>query len=83
MSRLWAWGTAVEEVALTDDLVPLGFTWLQQRHVVLTIDNAWEINQWADGIVRQYFRVTTHTQLSLDLFRDCLTNAWFVQRLHD
>ena len=83
MSRLWAWGNPVKDVALTDDLLPLGFTWLQARHVILTIDNTWEVNQWPDGIVREYYLVATDTHLRLDLFRDCLTDTWYVQRLHD
>jgi hypothetical protein len=83
MSRLWAGGTPVKAVALTDDLLPLGFTWLDKRHVILAIDNIWDIHQWPDGIYRDYFRVTTDTGLSLDLFRDCLTDNWYVQRLYD
>ena len=83
MSRFWAWGTPITAVSLTDDLAPLGFTWLKRRHTILTIDNSWEVNQWPDGIVREYFLVTTSTHLHVDLFRDCLTNDWYVQRLHD
>ena len=83
MSRLWAWGNSIDEMALTDDLLPLGFTWLDKRHIIIAIDNNWEVNQWPDGIVREYYLVKSNTGLHLTLFRDVLTDNWFVQRLHD
>jgi hypothetical protein len=83
MSRLWEWGTPIKDVALTDTQEPTGFIWLHQRHVVYRIDNHWNVNQWAEGIVREYFLVVTTTGLTVDLFRDCLIDLWFIQRLYD
>ncbi|MBZ0300542.1 MAG: hypothetical protein K8J31_12410 [Anaerolineae bacterium] len=83
MSRLCEWGMLIEDVALTATREPLSFIWLHRRHVVYRIDNHWEVDQWAEGIVREYFFVITTSDLALDLFRNCLTDTWFIQRLYD
>ena len=82
MSRLWMGGTPISDVEFEDEL-PHRFVWLGRRHTIIAIHNSWEVHQWADGIHREIFLVSTHNRLSLELFRDCLTDNWYVQRLYD
>ena len=83
MTRLWTRGTPVADVVLTAEGQPVAFCWWQRQHQVQRIINAWEVQQWPDGILRDYFLVVTDTRLYLDLFRDQITADWYIQRLHD
>jgi hypothetical protein len=64
---------------------PLLFVWRATRHPVDQITNRWRVNTewWKVQIVREYFQVTTQTGLWVVLFRDCVADEWFMQRLYD
>ncbi len=64
---------------------PLLFVWRRQRNPINQIINQWRVDTewWQAQIVREYFEVTTQTGLWVVLFRDCVVDEWFIQRLYD
>ena len=84
MTRLWAGGTSIT-VQHDSLLVPQGFIWQGQTHRVQQISKRWRIDQqwWEQRIWREYFKMTTQTDLLVIIYRDLLTGQWYLQRLYD
>ena len=82
MSPFWPDGKRVEVQA--SDESPLGFRWNRRRHRVLDVSARWRIHTdwWTESEVwRDYWEVTTDTGLLCILFRDLLTEGWFLERV--
>jgi hypothetical protein len=64
---------------------PYAFTWLGRTHQVQGIAKRWrvDVDWWRDRVWREYFKLTTHTGLLVILYRDVLTDRWYLQRLYD
>ena len=83
MSRYFGEGILIQ-VEQDGAAQPRLFVWRQYRYSIDQITNDWRIEAewWDNPIVRDYFEVTTRTGLWVVLFHDCITDAWFMQRLY-
>lgn len=95
MTYLWEPGQPVD-VDSNAAGVPRSFYWHRHRHVVVLIANRWRVDEdwWQENtsggntgtggrIWREYFKVITQTGLLVVLFRDLVTNTWWLQQLYD
>lgn len=84
MTRLWPEGVPIEVVQDADG-APLSFRWEGRRHGVCVLSNAWRVDVawWSDRRWRAYYKLTTDTGLLVAVYRDLLTEAWYLQRLYD
>ena len=84
MTRLWLEG---EWIAMTLDAEgrPSHFLWRGVTHHVQGIAKVWRVDEewWRQRIWREYVKLYTREGLLLILYRDLLTERWFVQRLYD
>jgi hypothetical protein len=84
MTRLWPEG---ELIAVVSDAAqtPWSFTWQGRTHQVQGIAKRWrvDVDWWRGRVWREYFKLTTHTGLLVIVYRDVLTNNWYLQRLYD
>ena len=68
-----------------DDLdCPRSFYFLGQKHPIAECIDDWTVeeSEWHIPICRDYFEVYTTTGYWAEIFRDALTNQWYVERLH-
>jgi hypothetical protein len=84
MTRNFREGVLIQ-VKHDDAAQPCLFVWRKQPHMVDQITNSWRIDTewWQEQVAREYFEVTTPTGLWVVMFRDCLRDSWFMQRLYD
>ena len=84
MNPLWPDG---DPVGVWSDRwgTPQRFTWHGDSHQVQGIAKRWRVDQgWCrQRIWREYFKLYTTTGLLVILFRDLLTDQWYLQRLYD
>jgi len=84
MTRLYQPAQAIQ--ATSDDKgTPLAFEWREQVHRVLHAGNPWRIHLewWRREIWREYFQVETHSRLTCVVYRDLLTDRWYLERIFD
>jgi hypothetical protein len=84
MSRLWTPGQPVNVLADAEG-APHRFRWQGRSHHVTGIAKRWRVDQgwWRWRTWREYYKLYTDTGLLVLLYRDLLTDAWFLQRLYD
>lgn len=84
MTRLWPNGEVIR-VTIGDSGDPAAFQWDGALHPVQGVANRWRVDDhWWDGrIWRDYFKLTTVTGWLVIVYRDLLTNTWYLQRLYD
>ena len=84
MTRLWPNGDAI---VVESDLTgrPLRLNWKGAVHKVNEVTNFWRVDDswWEQRIWRDYFTVTTQTELLLTIYCDRVSGEWFVERLYD
>lgn len=84
MTYFWPEGELISVVS--DSLIsPLSFVWQGQTHQVQQIAKRWRVDQgwWRRRVWREYFKVSTHTDLLVIIYRDLLNGAWYLQRVYD
>jgi hypothetical protein len=66
-------------------LTPQWFIWQGHTHQVQQISKRWRIDQqwWEQRIWREYFKITTQSELLVIIYRDLLSGQWYLQRLYD
>lgn len=81
MSRLWLQSIPIE----AEGEPPTAFVWEGRRYVVHEVVRQWRIDTewWRGRIWRTVYTVITTGGLCVDLYRDCLTGAWYLQRVWD
>ena len=82
MTPFWPDGKAVQ-VALAGE-EPVAFRWNRRQHRIQGVSARWRIHTlwWTDAVVwRDYWEVTTDTGLLCTLFRNLLTDGWFLERV--
>ena len=84
MTRLWPNGEVIR-MTVSDDGDPATFQWDGSSHLVQRIANHWRVDDhwWDSRIWRDYFKLTTATGWLVIVYRDLLTNTWYLQRLYD
>ena len=85
MTRLWPEGEPVETWG--GEEIPSGFIWRGSTHQDLMICNRWRVHtRWwepSETIWREYVKVATNRGLLCLLYRDLLSDAWFLARVYD
>lgn len=84
MTHLWPEGEPIQ-VASDASQAPQTFAWRGQAHRVERVAKRWrvDVDWWRGRVWREYFKLTTHTGLLVVIYRDVLTNRWYLQRLYD
>ena len=84
MTRLWPEGQPI--AVLSDgDGTPRSFEWRGCTHPVTGISKRWRVDNgwWRKRAWREYFKLETATGLLVIIYRDLLTDQWYLQRLYD
>jgi hypothetical protein len=84
MTHLWIPGQPI--TVKSDPLgSPLWFRWQGQRHGVERVCDRWRVDDdwWKGRVWREYFKLATRRGLLVVVYRDFLTNRWFLQRAFD
>jgi hypothetical protein len=84
MTRLWPEGQPIE-VRCTTLKTPHVLVWQGQTHPVQGIAKRWrlDLDWWRGRTWREYFKLYTQTGLLVIIYRDLLTDQWYLQRLYD
>ena len=88
MTRLWPAGQPIVVETRNDsgsEQVPSQFTWQGRSHLVTEITKIWRVDMdwWRVRIWRAYFKISTDTGLLVVVYRDLMSEEWFLQRLYD
>lgn len=80
----WREGVPVQEV-VSEQGVPIRFTWQGHVHPVQKIANIWQIDDswWQQRVWQDRFKVITTTGLLLILAHDLVTDEWRLIRVYD
>ena len=73
------------EVQFDGLYTPKVFIWNRQSHRVEQVANRWrvDVEWWHQRIWREYFKLTTHNGMLVVIYRDLLTQDWYLQRIYD
>jgi hypothetical protein len=84
MSRLFRGGQPIA-IQLADAGTPRAFNWQDQNYDITAITNRWRVDEgwWFHHRWRDYFQVQTSTPMLAVIFRDLLTDQWYLQRIYD
>jgi hypothetical protein len=84
MTRLWLEGQPLT-VMSDANRTPRSFEWQGRIHSVTGISKRWRVDngQWRVRVWREYFRLEIDTGLLVIIYRDLLTDEWYLQRLYD
>lgn len=84
MTRFWPGGLPIE-VEMDALWTPQRFTWGMTVHPVERVVDRWRVDEawWRERIWREYFRLTTHTGLLVEVFHDLTGDEWYLQRVYD
>jgi len=84
MTHLWPNGEPIAVVSDADG-TPCSFEWQGRAHPVTGISKRWRVDNgwWRVRIWREYFKLETETGLLVIVYRDLLTDQWYLQRLYD
>jgi hypothetical protein len=84
MTKLYQPAQSIE-ATIGDKGEPLAFEWREQVHHVLHVNNHWRIHVewWRTEIWREYFQTETLSRLTCVIYRDLLTDTWYLERIYD
>jgi hypothetical protein len=84
MTRLWPAGESII-VDSNPDGTPGALEWQGRSHPVVGVAKRWRVDQswWRRHIWREYFKLYTRTGLLMIVYRDLLSDQWYLQRLYD
>ncbi|MEA3459622.1 MAG: hypothetical protein U9R11_02940, partial [Chloroflexota bacterium] len=68
-----------------EDAWPRSFEWRGRTHPVKEMCRRWRVDEgwWRSRIWREYFKLVTATGLLVVIYRDKLTDRWYLSRLYD
>ncbi len=76
-----------EELKVTANMdgVPLSLFRNGSSERVTKVYQRWRVVEqwWGEEISKEYFMVKTGHGLVYDIYRDVLTNSWYLSRIHD
>jgi hypothetical protein len=83
MSRFWMDGLPLQVTVAGES--PSTFDWHNRTHQIVDILNHWRSDGqwWEKRVAHDYFLVRTASGLIALIFRDCLTENWYLRRLYD
>jgi hypothetical protein len=84
MTYFWPGGLPIR-VVVDEGGRPIRIVWNRQQHTIATVALGWLIDDqwWAERVWRLYYLVVTQTGHLLVIFRNLITNTWYVERLYD
>jgi hypothetical protein len=84
VTRLWTAGDPIHARTNADGSL-LAFRWRERDHVVEVVITRWRVDMrwWTLRLWRDYFELTTHSGLMVVVYRDMISDRWFLQRLYD
>jgi len=84
MTRLYRPPQSIEATTGDRD-EPLAFEWKGQVHRVIQLSNHWRthLEWWRMEIWRDYFQVEVQGRFTCVVYRDLLTNKWYLERIYD
>jgi hypothetical protein len=84
MSRLFQQAVKLE-VKESDQHEPIAFMYKGRIEKINNLVKRWRITQgwWKRAIEREYFQIETQTGAICELYRDLLTEVWYLQRIYD
>ena len=84
MTRLLGMGILIR-VSSDQNGCPSIFEWEDRAHPVLDVVDHWrvDVDWWRWRVWREYFQLTTTTDLLVVIYHDLMTDQWYLQRLYD
>ncbi len=84
MTRLYQPAQSIKSMS-GDEGEPFAFQWREQVHRVLHLSNRWRVQTewWRMEIWREYFQVDTHSGFTCVIYRDLVTDQWYLERIYD
>ena len=84
MSRLFQQAVKLE-VKESDQHELIAFVYKGRIEKINNLIKRWRITQgwWKRAIEREYFQIETQTGAICELYRDLLTEVWYLQRIYD
>jgi hypothetical protein len=84
MTRLYQPAQSIEATS-GDNGEPIAFEWRGRVHRVRHLGNRWRVHLewWRREIWREYFQVEAHSRLTCVIYRDLLTDRWYLERIYD
>jgi len=84
MTRLWVSGVPIS-AAVNAEGELTAFRWRDRDHVVEVVVTRWRVDMrwWTLRVWRDYFELTTHSGLMVVVYRDLMSDDWYLQRLYD
>jgi hypothetical protein len=70
----------------TNDLgEPVAIYRASRRDRVISISRRWRVNEswWRQQVSREYFQIETARGLVAEVYRDMLSNSWYLHRVYD
>ena len=92
MSRLWSDDEPIDVQPVSGavpaaGICPTAFVWRGRLHPVERIHEDWQddTDWWEEegDVSRQYFKLTTSTNLLCEVYLDLITETWFMSRVYD
>jgi hypothetical protein len=73
------------DVTTDENNFPCSFIWYKKIHPVATILDTWHLETawWHIPSGRDYFRLITKTNMLVIIYRNCVTDTWFLRHLYD
>ena len=85
MTRLWRSGQPLA-VRTDDNAVPSSFEWNGRVHCISGICNHWRVHHdwWrCSPIWRDYYKIVTTDGFLCVIYRDLVTDTWYLARIYD
>lgn len=81
----YLWSPAIQIQMTLSNRQPQQFLWSSHLHRVQQIAMYWRVDMewWRLRIWRDYYKVTTDTQLLVVVYCDLTDNRWYIQQLYD
>lgn len=84
MTHFWADGKALTVLCDETDR-PSALMWEDTQYRVLRVADRWRVDDewWAERVWREYYRLTTEVGMLVLVYRDLLTDDWYLQRVYN
>ena len=86
---VWTEGVPIRGSAKSDEateMIPTWFVWRNVRHNVEFVSEHWRVhtNWWVDGgeVWRHYWQVATDSGFLVEIYRDMVSERWYLERVY-
>jgi len=81
----YLWSPAMQIQMVLRNQQPQQFLWHSRLHRVHQIARYWRVDMewWRLRIWRDYYKLTTDTQLLVVVYCDLMNDCWYIQQLYD